>query len=214
LGVQVTTAPADAHYPDSSGLRARCLQVRLPQKRIALKQFVNQAAVSRWESETRRPAHDLVRAVARVLRVSTVDIENWFAHRPMLGGDTIGRLPGPKRLLHDRGLDVATAADRCGASPVDPSCWVLRQRSVQKCRVPRLVALLDLAEDDFPDPSRSSIVTRKGCYLRELLRRRGLTQSTLGVRLGRSDAAICSWELQRTTASPASTLRLARVLDA
>jgi len=209
----VTAATAEAPHQRPSELRARRLLVGLSQVQLARVLCVNHTTVSRWESGARRPAHELVPAVARALGVSSDQIEEWFGHVPTLGGDTIGRLPGLKRLLRDRGIDLRTAADRCGVPAADLAGCVFGRRSLPRFLVPRLAGLLDLAEADFLHAARSSIVARRGSFLRELRRERGLTQAALGLRIGRSEAAICTWELHRAIPSPASIRRLARALD-
>lgn len=185
----------------------------MTQAELARALSVNHATVSRWESGLRRPAHGLVPAVASVLAVSSDEVEEWFEPLPVLGGDTVGRLPGLKRLLHEHHIDVDTAADLCRICPVDLAGWVFGRRSLPRFMVPRLARMLGMGETEFMQVARSSSRTRKGSFLRELRRHRGLTQAGLGVRIGRSEAAIHGWEVHRTIPSAVSIRRLARVLE-
>jgi transcriptional regulator with XRE-family HTH domain len=196
-----------------SSLRARRLAMGLSQEQVARLMVVNHATVSRWESSMRRPAHDLVPALARVLGVSPADVESWFGHVATLGGDTIGRLPGLKRLLDERGADMSHASAACEVSLLDLGGWVYRRRSLPRFMVPRLARFLDLSESEFLREARLAGGARPGSFLRELRRDRGLTQNALGQRIGRTEAAICGWELGRVTPSPSSIRRLARALS-
>ena len=207
--VRVRAAPAETPNESPSGLRAVRTQVGLSQEKLARVLCVNHATVSRWECGVRRPAHDLVPAVACALGVSEAQVEDWFGHAPVLRGDTIGRLPGLKRLLHDRGFDLHTAANRCGVPAADLAGWVFGRRSLPRFLVSRMAALVDMTEVDFLGAARTSGNSRKGTYLRELRLERGLTQAALGLKIGRNEATICSWELERVAPSWSSIRRLA-----
>lgn len=193
--------------------RDRRRQVNLSQEQLALMLCVNHATISRWESGLRRPAHDMVSGVAEALRVPSTVVEAWFAHLPVLGGDTVGRLPGLRRLLCRRQIDLGDASSACGVSISDLTGWVHGRRSLPRFMVPRLARLLDMTEAQFRIESRISSAEEPGSHLRELRRRRGLTQRALGLRIGRSEAAICSWELGRVVPSWSSVRRLAEALS-
>jgi transcriptional regulator with XRE-family HTH domain len=198
--------------PGPQELRQRRKALRLSQAQLAEILLVNHATVSRWESGLRRPPHGLIPGIAEALNVTHEAVEGWFAPMPVLGGDTIGRLDGLKRLLAAQPVDLRTAAASCNVPEEDLVGWVLGRRSLPRFMVPRLARVLGLSEADFLKAARSSRTADTGSFLRELRRSRGLTQEELGRRIGRSDATICAWELARVTPSPASIRRLSRAL--
>lgn len=197
----------------ATSFRERRIAAGLSQAQLADVLCVNHATISRWESGLRRPAHDMVSGVAEALGVAPTEVELWFEHIPVLGGDTVGRLPGLKRLFDQRGIAVDAAARACEVSDTELAGWVHGRRSLPRFMVPRLASLLDMTESQFRCETRISSAGAPGTYLRELRRSRGLTQHALGLRIGRSEAAICSWELGRVVPSWLSIRRLARALD-
>ncbi|HZW01924.1 MAG TPA: helix-turn-helix transcriptional regulator, partial [Candidatus Deferrimicrobium sp.] len=131
-------------------------QVGLSQAQLAELLCVNHATISRWESGIRRPAHDMVPRVAEALRVRPSAVAAWFEHIPVLGGDTVGSLPGLKRLFVQRGIDVHIASRACGVSKEEMAGWVHGRRSLPRFMVPRLATLLDMTESQFRLESRIS----------------------------------------------------------
>jgi transcriptional regulator with XRE-family HTH domain len=204
--------PAPDTLPGPQELRQRRKAQRLSQAQLAEILLVNHATVSRWESGLRRPPHGLIPGIAEALNVTHEAVEGWFAPMQVLGGDTIGRLDGLKRLLAAQSVDLRTAAAACDVPEEDLAGWVLGRRSLPRFMVPRLARMLGLPEADFLNAARAPRTADTGSFLRELRRSRGLTQKELGRRIGRCDATICAWELARVTPSPASIRRLSRAL--
>lgn len=193
-------------------LAERRRAVGLSQAALAAAVGVDHTTVSRWEAGFRRPAHDLTPLIAMALSVGPDTVEECFGRFPQLGGDTLGRVPGLKHLLAERGIDLCTASEMCATAEQDLVRWVYGRQSLPRYMIPRLVELLGMDRESFLREARMSVLRRESGFLSGLRRQRGLTQRELGTRIGRTAMAISAWERGHTVPLEVSIRRLSRAL--
>jgi transcriptional regulator with XRE-family HTH domain len=150
--------------------------------------------------------------IATALAVDEAQVDQWFQSMPELGGDTLGRVPGLKRMLAERGLQVADVASACGVRPEDMHGWVYERRSLPRYLIPRLSAHLSLDREEFLRQARTSNLTREGTYLTELRRARGMSQTELARRIGRNCLTVSGWERGLSVPMEVSVRRVAKAL--
>jgi transcriptional regulator with XRE-family HTH domain len=186
----------------------------LSQAELAAVLVVSSATVSRWESGLRRPPHDLVEPMAMVLGVPVDAVGAWFTQVRWLKGDGVGRLPGLKHLLQDRGVGIEAAAGACGVSVEQMRAWVVDGRTLQRAAVEPLAGLLGMSPQQFVQAARRSPErdAASESVLRVARRARRLTQDELGRRVGVAGETISHWERGTWTPPVHQVFRLARVL--
>lgn len=198
----------------SRGLRQARVAVGLSQAELAGLLVVSTATVSRWESGLRRPPHDLLELMAVALGVPGEVVGSWFAPVRWLKGDGVGRVPGLKHLLRDRGVGIEVAASACGVSVEQMRAWVFDGRTLQRSAVEPLAGLLGMSAPAFVHVARlsSGRDTDRGSVLRVARLGRGLTQDELGKRMGVAGETVSHWERGTWTPPVHQVFRLARVL--
>jgi transcriptional regulator with XRE-family HTH domain len=176
---------------------------------------VNHATVSRWESGSRRPPHDLLEPLAAVLDVPVDVVASWFAHVPWLKGDGIGRVPGLKHLLQHRGVDLEVAAGVCGVSVGQLHAWVFGGRTLQRAAVEPLAGVLGMSPEEFLKAARRvpELDSARESVLRGARLARRLTQDELGRRVGVAGETVSHWERGTWTPPVHQVFRLARILQ-
>jgi transcriptional regulator with XRE-family HTH domain len=196
------------------GLREARVAVGLSQAGLAGLLVVSTATVSRWESGLRRPPHDLLEPMAVALGVSVGLAGSWFTQVRWLKGDGVGRVPGLKYLLRDRGVGIEVAARVCGVSVEQMRAWVFDGRTLQRAAVEPLAGLLGMSPQEFVHAARlsSGRDADRGSVLRGVRRARQLTQDELGRRIGVAGETISHWERGTWTPPVHQVFRLARVL--
>jgi transcriptional regulator with XRE-family HTH domain len=187
--------------------------VGLSQDGLARRIGVNHATVSRWESRERRPAFDLVPLIADVLGVDVEEVESWFSGMPTLGGDTLGRMPGLKRLLRDAGISLSEAAWACNVSVGQMTDWVIDRHSLPRFMLPRLCVLFGMPKEQFLPAARQSVVDLEGSFLRERRKQCGMTQSALARKIAKSTVTVSKWERGEATPLEIHVHRLAGALS-
>lgn len=188
--------------------------VGMSQAALAAVLVVSTATVSRWESGLRRPPHDLLEPLALTVGVPVGVVGGWFAPVRWLKGDGVGRAPGLKHLLRDRGVGIEVAAGVCGVSVEQMRAWVFDGRTLQRAAVEPLAGLLGMSAKEFVHAARLSSCcgAAGGSALRVARRARGLTQDEVGRRVGVAGETVSHWERGTWTPPVHQVFRLARVL--
>lgn len=196
------------------GLREARVAVGLSQAGLAGLLVVSTATVSRWESGLRRPPHELLEPMALALGLPVGVVGAWFAPVRWLKGDGVGRVPGLKHLLRDRGVELEVAASACGVSVEQMRAWVFDGRTLQRAAVEPLAGLLGMSPREFVHAARlsSGRDAAGGSALRVARQARRLTQDELGKRVGVSGETVSHWERGTWTPPVHQVFRLARVL--
>lgn len=211
-GVDCTQASHQAPV----SLRETRVAARLSQAGLAVSAalVVNHATVSRWESGLRRPPHDLVEPMAVVLGVPVKGVWVWFTPVRWLKGDGIGRLPGLKHLLQNRGVGIEVAVGACGMSVEQMGAWLFGVRTLQRAAVEPLARLLQMSQQEFVHAARHAAGrdTHGGSVLRGARLARRLTQDELGRRVGVAGETVSHWERSTWIPPVHQVFRLARVL--
>ncbi len=196
------------------GLRQARVAVGLSQVELAVVLVVSTATVSRWESGLRRPPYDLLEPMAMALGVPVDVVGSWFAPVRWLKGDGVGRVPGLKHLLQDRGVELEVAAGVCGVSVEQMRAWVCGGRTLQRAAVGPLAGLLHMSPEQFVQAARRSPSrdVASGSVLRVARQARRLTQDELGHRVGVAGETVSHWERGTWIPPVHQVFRLARVL--
>lgn len=152
--------------------------------------------------------------MAAVLGVQVDVVGAWFMQVRWLKGDGVGRVPGLKHLLQDRGVGIEAAAGACGVSVEQMRAWVVDGRTLQRAAVEPLAGLLGMSPEQFVQAARRSPErdAASESVLRGARRARRLTQDELGRRVGVAGETISHWERGTWTPPVHQVFRLARVL--
>jgi transcriptional regulator with XRE-family HTH domain len=137
----------------------------------------------------------LLAAYAEALSTTVEVVRDWLRTYPESPRDTIGRLPGLRDAMAERGYAAEDLARASGVSTARAEEWVRGRRSLPGSVVP---VVSDLLGTDVMK-ARSSLVRsdRPTSGLASLRAARGLTQAELGQTMGVSASTVGMWEIGR-----------------
>ena len=197
----------------SPSMAAHRRQMGLSQEALANRLRVSYSTVSRWESRIRRPAHALTFALAEALCVPQSQVEAWFSDIPPSPGDCVGRVPGLKYVMEDRGVSLQSVARVCGVEDEVAQGWVYGRRSLPRRHIASIADLVGEGRKELLLLIRRVPPPRDQSPLRRLRIARGISLRRLSLLTGVGPTTVTAWERGRWQPPLERVHRLAEALD-
>ena len=206
--------PQSSGGPRATPLAQARLDVGLTQREIARRVCVSVSTVSRWEAGERRPSFEDAHRLAAALYLTVHDVEDCLDGYPTSCRDTVGKLPALSAALVSRGLSVEALAEALDVTDAAAQDLAAGRRAFPRAGLPALSELLGQDPLDCVSTLRRGPTGATESALREIRRRRGMTQKDVGRRIGVCASTVSVWERSIRTPERFRAVALARVLDA